>query len=254
MKELTIQNNKALSLNNLQRQRLEKIVRLTDDEQLRNFVVGQVMMACVYRGINKSEQEQKVIAEMFLSEIKQRFSFLATTQIARYLRNNKYGADFSNTVSPLALVECLEKSNSVFEMRNNRDLLEQVKEQEQTKEPEVMTRKQEIECLRRGFDYWQKTKKVNDLSGLLWKIARTMNYTPTPADRMRYLSYAKAETYLWFYKKDKYRFLSSVAVKNNKKFCQSKQFRRQLCCQYQEQWLRDFFRRCKWNKTTQNQN
>lgn len=245
----TQKNNWAVTRNNAEV--LKGLIVNKKVEDLTAFVKNQVLLACVYRGINKNEEERSVIAMMFLSELQRRFNYLTTTQIANYLRANKYGAEFSNTVSPLALVECLEKSNFVFEQRNNHALLKAFKEhQNKNVEIEVLTPQEEIAFLKRGFDYWKRAKRVNDLDGRLWQIARKIKtYQPTVQDRHRYLSWAKAEAYQWFYTKDKYRFLTPAAVKNDKKFCQSKKFRNKLCSEYQEYWLRDFFRRCKWNKT-----
>lgn len=93
-------------------------------EDLIAFLSNQIFLACVYRGISKTDEERKIMAMMILPELKTRFAYLSLPDIEKAFRQQRYGADYSKTICPEAFIRCLDNSNFTITQKTNRQRIE----------------------------------------------------------------------------------------------------------------------------------
>lgn len=150
---------------------IHPLVKNAGETKLRDFLSQQVLTACVYRGINKSEEERAVISQMLVDEVKRCYSYLTTEQIAFIFRTQKYGSEYNKTVCPQAFISCLEAENTRFMQEINRN--KEAEQQQQTKllsqpqpQPKKTTRAERVEQARRDLCYcyerWVTSGQVID--------------------------------------------------------------------------------------------
>lgn len=231
-------------------QTVERLIKNTTLQNLENFVTNLINCGCVFKGQNKSEKDVKIIAQVFINELKKRFSYLTTSQIKIAIENQNYG-EYGITVE--GLVKCIEKTYSFEEQKNNRQLEEQTQKeyQKQLAPPKehLLTRKEKVDFLRKGFDFWKKRGYVADLDGDLYKFTKEIapNYEPSFSDKKKYILQAKQSTYEYFFEKNKFKYRLAIRVCKDKELLKSNEFKIVFRHQYKEMYLRDFFKRSKWN-------
>lgn len=233
-----------------QMQKVESFIKNTASQNLEKFVTNLVNCGCVFKGQNKSEKDVKIITQVFINELKKRFKYLTTSQIKTAIENQNYG-EYGITVE--GLVKCIEKTYSFEEQKNNR-LLEEYLQKEYQKQlappkEHLLSRKEKVDFLRKGFDFWKKRGYVADLTGEIWEYANEIapNYEPSFSDKKKYILQAKQSAYEYFFEKNKFKYRLAIKVCKDKELLKSNEFKIVLRHQYKEMYLRDFFKRSKWN-------
>lgn len=229
---------------------VKNLVKNQNIESLIIFFGALIQYGISFKGINKTDQEVKLITEVFVKECIERFSYLTTLQIEKAVKSQNFG-DVGITVANL--VECVEKSYSFEVQKNNRLLEEQLQRdgQKQLESPKErpLDRKEKIDFLRKAFDFWKLRGYVADLTGEIWEYANEIapNYKPTFSDKKHYFSVAKMSCCEYFFNKNKLKYGLVIRVAKDKQLLKSKEFKQVIRQEYKEQYLQDFFKRSKWN-------
>lgn len=230
---------------------VKNMVKNQSPKSLITFFMALIQYGISFKGINKTDQEVKLITELFAKECIERFSFLTIFQIEKAIKNQNFG-DVGITVANL--IGCVEKSYS-FETQKNNRLLEEQLQQERLKQlgapqEKLLDRKEKVEFLKNAFNFWKLRGYVADLTGEIWEYAKEIspNYKPTFSEKKRYLFSAKNSCYEYFFNKNKLKYGLVIRVAKDTKLLASKEFKTSLRQQYKEMYLRDFFKKCNWNK------
>lgn len=229
---------------------VKNFVKNQSVKSLITFFGALIQYGISFKGINKTDQEVKLIIELFVNECIERFQYLTIFQIEKSIKSQNFG-DVGITVANL--IECVEKSYSFETQKNNRLLEEQLQRerQKQLESPKEkpLDRKEKVDFLRKAFSFWKLRGYVADLTGEIWEYANEIapNYKPTFSDKKRYLSVAKMSCCEYFFNKNKLKYGLVIRVAKDKKLLKSKEFKTALCSEYKELYLRDFFKRSKWN-------
>lgn len=212
---------------------------------------GLVLYGLTFKSINKTEEEVDLITDVFVNECFYRFKYLSISQIEDAIRSCGFG---EYGVTAEGLVKCVESCCPFELQKKNRDIEQQIEIETKTKllqtpQERPLDRKEKIKFLRQGFDFWKKRGYVADIDGDLYNYARelTPQYAPTFADKKKYVQQARMSCYEFFFEKDKFKYQLLFRVEQDKKLLSSKRFKDYLRKQYKEMWLRDFFKRSKWN-------
>ncbi|MBQ9253271.1 MAG: hypothetical protein IJ180_00685 [Bacteroidales bacterium] len=224
------------------------LVKNQQDVNFYSFAFGLITYGLVFKGQDKTDDEKKLICEVFCKECKERFPYLTVKQIELAVKHNKYG-EYGITVE--GLINCIDNYYSTSTKVENKRLEEEFNKPETPKLqlPESIDEKNSF--LKRAFQYWKQCGHVHDISGQIWDYSQELygnKYQPSIEDRRRYLLNAKEECYNWFVYKDKFKWRTPLKVRRDKSFCRSRPFLSRLKSEYREFYLRDFFKRCNWNK------
>lgn len=240
------ENPTLMTKEQLEKRTLSLMVKNQTAEDFDKFAVGLITYAVVFKGQNKTDKEIRLMAKIFSKECNERFKYLTIPQIEQAVKHYHYG---EYGVTPEGLVKCVEDYYPVSTRMENARMEKQIQERkEQISQNKVLSQKEKCNVLYKNFEYWKKYGKVDDLSGRIYAFAREYTkYKITPNDRKRYLRNAKENTNDYFFYKYKVRFRNARMVAKDRIFCISKEYRRRLQSYYCEYWLRDFFRRSKWN-------
>ena len=247
----TTDNQILITKEQLQKRTLSLMVKNQATEEFEKYAVGLITYAVVFKGQNKTDDEIRLMAKIFCKECNERFKYLTVPQIEKAIKYYHYG---EYGVTPEGFVKCIEDYYPVSIRIENRRLEEQLQKEEhkQVSEKEFSTEEKKG-ILWRAFLFWKKNGKVWDLNGQIYLLSREYtNYNPTLTDCKRYLTNAKKKTNEWFVIKEKWRFRNERAVEKDRKFCQSKEYKKRLQSEFREYLLRDFFKRSKWNQNFEN--
>lgn len=246
--ELIVQN-REVAVRQQEKIKSSIMVNLSSAE-LMKFLINQIELATMWRGINKTDDEIKVIALAVGEEIKNRFAYLTKENIATYFKIYKYGKDFNNTICPDGLISCLEKANYVFEQNNNKAI---INTQLPPKRAGELTREEKIEIIQSGFKQWKRYGAVDDLNGAIWNCLQSfpLKFRQTREQQKQAIRKAKEDCEDYFYFKYHFKFRRKEQVGRDRQFIRTQEYRRMLKSRFREYWLRDFYEQTKWNKETQ---
>lgn len=231
-----------------QSEMVSKMIKNLNTEELTNFALQMVNYGCILKGQNKSEKDVKIIAQVFISEAKRRFAYLTTSQIELALKDSDFG-EYGITAE--GMLKSVVKYYPIEKQKQNADIERQINTEvlPQLPAPKELDKKEKIKWLRKGFDFWKIRGYVCDIDGDLFKFARelTPQYTPSFSDKKKYVKQARISCYEYFFEKDKFKYQLLLRVEYDKKLLSSKKFKDYLRKQYKEMWLRDYYKRSKWN-------
>ncbi|MBO6117333.1 MAG: hypothetical protein J6P44_02195 [Bacteroidales bacterium] len=247
MNEVIAQNNSVAVANN-QQMFLQTLIVNKKPEDLAEFVKNQVFLACVFRGISKTEEERSIIAMMVLSEIQRRFAYLCTTDIERCFKDNKFGSEFSNTVCPEALITCLEKSGHLTTQRENKTKLEMLNapKQEQRKKSKEEVREEAKRMLVKDYLYYLEDGAVYNFKN--WNylyITRVLNFHHTLTEVKRLLQRAETKAYEKVQERNPLYYRSIKAVMRDYNFIHSKTFKDKKRTEFYYLYVGLFFQKVK---------
>ena len=111
-----------------------------------------VVKAILFKGVNKTEEEEKAITLMFIESLKNNYSYLTIELINKTLLKNNYGEGFS--VSPASLISCIEKDLYLTNLENKKKESQRKLEEERPKIflPEIPQHKQDEKYLRQCYE------------------------------------------------------------------------------------------------------
>ena len=250
---LTMNNSQAIQ------EQVKNLVVNTEMANLKHFIKNQVKLACIYRGIaNKTDEEIGLIAEMTTSEIKRRFAYLQISQVESYFRQNKYGAEFSNTVCPDALIQCLEKSNATYEQKCNKHLQDRANELPQHTQTKEERKEEAKRILQKDYNYWLKDGQVYNFKDWnYYYITTVLNYKHSLKECKYLLGKAIAQTNEYIQQKNKWRYRSLNSLLKDLELMHGKDYKTQRRINFRREYVRLFFKKVKngeyqrW-KSTQN--
>lgn len=228
-------------------QMVKKLVKNQSDQELESFIFALINYGCNYTGQNKTEEDIAMITKVFANELKIKFNYLTTSQIEIAIKQQDFG---EHGITARNLVKCVADYYPAEKQKENRVIEKQLQITPPKTEEKILDRKAKVEFLKKAFNFWKLRGYVADLTGEIWEYAKEIspNYKPTFSEKKRYLFSAKNSCYEYFFNKNKLKYGLVIRVAKDTKLLASKEFKTSLRQQYKEMYLRDFFKKCNWNK------
>lgn len=170
-------NNSIVTINNsLELYNSKNYLINRNSEDIDLFCFNLIEAALLFKNVNKTENEAKIIAVQFRRKIERTYSHITLERIEQVLFDANYGEE--SYVSVNGLVKCLEK----FEL--NRDCIENKKkeiEQDQQKLDELRRLKWELEHkeyikqeniekrINERYEQWKATGNFFDFNNETWQ-------------------------------------------------------------------------------------
>lgn len=229
------------------------LIRYSDKETLLGFCLKSFVDACIYRGINKTNDEIQVLAESLADEVKRSYAYLSYEQMTDIFKQNRYGADIqgiSQTVSPVAFIKCLDNANATFKQTVNKQNEEerireisQPKKQKLTKAQLDATR---VRALKWDYDDFLKNGTFDGYGmGELEYIREYMDWDVNTEEEAILRDRAEEEAKQYYVTNQHLRYRTVKAVIRDYNLLMSAEYIQLVDCFFSKEKLKLFFKKVK---------